>query len=183
MAEFEKSYSRAQANQPILSSAWNQNIEATRDRFRKHNHTGKGEDDENGPKITLDGLADTIRDTITAAGGYEARIAELKNKVEALTIQVAAITVSEAPIINGFDPQPADTRNPVVIQGENFDTTMENNVVLFYNGKAIEAVGDVTAATGSELTVKVPTGAKPGRVIVIVNGKVAISTLSMVIAS
>jgi hypothetical protein len=178
--EKKMDYKTATPNTPILSSAWNDNIIATKERIQNHNHTGG----EFGEKITLDGLVDTIKDTITAAGGYETRIADLEAQVAALTSQVAAITVSEAPAITGFlYTPPVSTGNPVIIQGENFDaTTKENNIVMFFNGKAIEAVGVVTAATVSELTVTVPTGAKSGRVIVIVNGKVAISTSSIVIA-
>jgi hypothetical protein len=180
MATFTNNYETATANTPILSSAWNDNIEATKERFQKHDHN---DEVDSGPQIGRSGLKAEVTDVLDSAAGYEARITELETQVADLTAQVAAITVSEAPVITGFDyTPPANTGNPVVIQGENFDTTMENNVVMFFNGMAIETVGDVTAAAESELTVTVPSGAQTGRVIVIVNGKVAISEDSIVIA-
>lgn len=186
MATFTKNFVEATPNTPILSSAWNENIGAAQERLQNHDHTEVG---DNGPKIGISGLAG---DVMAKFDEMQNSINTLTAKIEALEAQLAAVVVSPTPIITGFhyimlmstreDKPFVRPGSPVEIEGENFDTTTENNVVLFYDGKSILLEGTVTKAEMSKLKVTVPQKAKTGKVIVIVNGKTAISTSSMVIA-
>lgn len=60
----------------------------------------------------------------------------------------------QAPTITGFTPASGPVGTSVTITGTNFNTTPDNNVVLFGATKAT-----VTAATATQLTVSVPAGA------------------------
>jgi hypothetical protein len=119
MANFETPYSSAQANQPILSSAWNQNIDATKERFRKHDHTGKDETDENGPRITRDGLAPDIFKELASikhkhSGDDEEKIGKegLDETVNTLLDKIAALETTVTNLqnrIGGLLVQPTIT--------------------------------------------------------------------------
>lgn len=84
-------------------------------------------------------------------------------------IAIDAITVGDigTPAIVGFSPGVAFAGfTSVIINGTNFDTTPANNTVSF-NGVA----GTVSAATATQLTVKVPATATSSRITVVTGGK------------
>jgi gliding motility-associated-like protein len=79
------------------------------------------------------------------------------------------ITIAQ-PVINGFTPATASAGATVTISGTNFNTTPNNNTVLFGAAKAI-----VLSASTNMLAVKVPVGATFGRITVTSNGFTAFS--------
>jgi gliding motility-associated-like protein len=79
------------------------------------------------------------------------------------------ITIAQ-PVINGFTPATASAGATVTISGNNFNTTPNNNTVLFGAAKAI-----VLSASTNMLSVKVPVGATFGRITVTSNGFTAFS--------
>ena len=74
------------------------------------------------------------------------------------------------PTITSFTPTSGVVGSSVTITGTNFDTTPANNTVFFGATKAT-----VTAATTTQLTVTVPTGATFAPITVQVNNRTAIS--------
>jgi IPT/TIG domain/CARDB len=73
--------------------------------------------------------------------------------------------------ITDFSPTIGAASTTVIINGSNFSTQLENNIVKF-NGVAAQ----VTAATANKLTVKVPSGATTGKITVKVGSSTAISS-------
>ena len=82
------------------------------------------------------------------------------------------ITIAQ-PVINGFTPATASAGATVTISGNNFNTTPNNNTVLFGAAKAI-----VLSASTNMLAVKVPVGATFGRITVTSNGSRLFPTVS-----
>ncbi len=78
--------------------------------------------------------------------------------------------VTPSPSITSFTPTSGVVGATVIITGTNFSSTLANNAVSF-NG----IPGAVTAATTTQLTVTVPSGATTGVITVTVNSKTAIS--------
>ncbi len=64
------------------------------------------------------------------------------------------VIAAPPPTITSFTPSSGPIGTPVTITGTNFNTTLANNIVYFGATKAT-----VTAATATQLTVTVPTGA------------------------
>lgn len=58
---------------------------------------------------------------------------------------------SQVPVINSFSPSSGNTGTSVTINGDNFGTTVENNIVYFAGVKA-----QVTSATPNRLTILIP---------------------------
>ncbi len=75
-----------------------------------------------------------------------------------------------SPTITSFTPTSGVVGTTVIITGTNFSTTASANTVTF-NGIA----ATVTAATATQLTVTVPTGATTGKIVVTVNSVAATS--------
>ena len=71
-----------------------------------------------------------------------------------LMLGKAQVTFGQVPTITSFSPSSGLVGTSVTITGTNFNTTPANNVVIFGATKAT-----VTAATSTQLTVTVPTGA------------------------
>jgi len=80
-------------------------------------------------------------------------------------------TTAVAPTITSFTPTNGTAGTTVTITGTNFSTTAANNTVAF-NGTA----STVSAATATQLTVAVPTGATTGKITVKVGDYTATST-------
>jgi gliding motility-associated-like protein len=74
------------------------------------------------------------------------------------------------PTITSFSPVSGPIGTSVTITGTNFSTTLVNNIVYFGATRAT-----VTAATSTQLTVSVPTGATYQSISVLVNGLTAFS--------
>ena len=83
-----------------------------------------------------------------------------------------------APKVTGFSPASGAVGTTVTVQGLGFDSTPANNQVSF-NGIATT----VTAATTTQLTVSVPSGANTGPIQVIVNGQAGRSDASFVVTT
>ena len=83
------------------------------------------------------------------------------------TVSVLRNTISPPvpPVITSFAPTSGPIGTTVTITGTNFSTTAANNIVWF---GAVQAT--VTAATATQLTVNVPTGATYQPITVTVNG-------------
>ncbi|MFM7852441.1 MAG: IPT/TIG domain-containing protein, partial [Flammeovirgaceae bacterium] len=79
--------------------------------------------------------------------------------------------VAQVPTITSFTPTSGPIGTTVTITGTNFSTTATSNIVYFGATKAT-----VTAATASQLTVTVPTGASYQPITVITNGLTATSS-------
>jgi len=107
MATFTKNYVEANANTPILSSAWNENVYSSQERFQKHDHTQVG---DSGPKIGLGGLSTEVTDILTSAEGYEARIADLESQIAAL----------RGPAVISLSANTGSAGNNIIIRGINF---------------------------------------------------------------
>jgi protocatechuate 3,4-dioxygenase beta subunit len=73
--------------------------------------------------------------------------------------------------ITSFTPESAIVGSTVIITGLNFSTTLSANAVTF-NG----VTATVIAATSSQLTVTVPTGATTGKIVVTSNNQTATSS-------
>ena len=86
-------------------------------------------------------------------------------------------TVS-APTVTGFTPTSGTVGASVVITGTNFSTTAADNAVKF-NGTA----ATVTAASATQLTTTVPTGATTGNITVRVDNQTATSASSFTVST
>ncbi len=75
-----------------------------------------------------------------------------------------------APSIIAFSPTSGPVASTVTLNGVNFSSTPANNDVKFNGAKA-----EVTASTGSSITVKVPAAATSGIITVTVGGQSAVS--------
>lgn len=85
-------------------------------------------------------------------------------------------TVEFPPVISSINPLSGMAEDEIIISGSNFSTTGSQNIVKF-NGTTTT----VTAASATQLTVTVPSGATTGTVTVEVNGKTAIGPVFSVI--
>lgn len=83
----------------------------------------------------------------------------------------AVTSASGAPTITSFSPTNGLPATVVTITGTNFKTSVTSNKVLFN-----DTVAELTAATATTLTVKVPTGASAGHIRVITPNGSATST-------
>ncbi len=86
------------------------------------------------------------------------------------------VSTDTIPHITSFSPISGTVGTAVTITGTNFSTTAANNIVMF-NGVAAA----ITAATSTQLTVAVPTGASTGTITVTVGNSTATSTGSFTI--
>ena len=94
----------------------------------------------------------------------------LRNLVLAAFSALLVNFASAQPVITSFSPQAGVVGSTVTITGTGFNTTPANNVVIFGATRAT-----VTAATNTQLTVTVPTGATYQPIMVLVNGLMAYS--------
>lgn len=67
------------------------------------------------------------------------------------------------PVINSFDPNTGDIGQAIVIKGQNFSTTPEDNLVEFTGNNDTKIRADVSIASATSLTVTVPQGALPAK--------------------
>jgi hypothetical protein len=176
MATFTNNYETATADTPILSSAWNANIDATKERFEKHDHSGIG---ESGLQITLDGLADDVKnefagkaqfDTHNHSGGesgpqigragLDSEVDGLLNKIAALETQVAELS---KPAIISLSTDTAPVGATIFIKGINFvapvtvtfgavnipvaDIELQTNTTIKVNSVPAGGDGNVTVET------------------------------------
>ncbi len=86
--------------------------------------------------------------------------------------------VTPSPSITSFTPASGVVGATVVITGTNFSSTLSNNIVSF-NGTA----ANVTAATATQLTVTVPSGATSGTITVTVNSNTATSASAFIVTT
>ncbi len=140
MATFTKNYVEATPNTPILSSAWNENIDAGKQRFQGHEHNG---DVDNGPQIGLSGLQTEVTDILTSAAGYEARIAELEARIAEL----------RGPAVISLSTDTASVGSNVFIKGINFVAPL---TVTF--GTVPVPGGNMQLQSNTTIRVSVPAG-------------------------
>src|SRR4029079_1319967 len=74
------------------------------------------------------------------------------------------------PVINSFSPVSGTIGTVVTIEGANFNSTPQNNIVYFGGVKA-----NITSATSNRLIVTVPAGANYQSISVATGGKIAYS--------
>ncbi len=82
------------------------------------------------------------------------------------------------PTISGFYPESGSAGATISINGTNFSTTISNNTVLFNGVAAV-----VTAATTTQLTVIVPSGATTGIISVTVGSTTVTSTTTFTVVN
>ena len=83
---------------------------------------------------------------------------------------------AQVPTITSFSPQSGPIGTSVTITGTNFDSALANNIVYFGATKAT-----VTAATTTQLTVTVPSGATYQPITVTANGLTAYSSAPFIV--
>lgn len=186
MATFTNNYETATANTPILSSAWNANIDATKERFEKHDHSGIGE--ESGLQIGPNGLNDDVRnefagkaqfDTHNHSGGdngpqigtagLDSEVNDLLDKIAALETDVTNLqndisALQVQPTITGIE----DTGgNPIT--GGNMGDTIKILGTNFYSPLTVRFKSIVVpeanveiAADHSSITVRIPLNVDSG---------------------
>ena len=84
----------------------------------------------------------------------------------------------DPPVISGFSPVRGAPGTSVKITGQNFSEVLTDNQVKFGGSAATTP----TEATASSLTVKVPSGARTGRIFVIVGGQTGSSTINFTVS-
>jgi hypothetical protein len=140
MATFTKDYKEATANTPILSSAWNDNIYATQERFQYHDHAEGG---DNGPQIGRSGLKAEVTDVLDSVAEYEGKIADLETQVTELS----------KPAIISLSANTAAVGTTIFIKGINF---VDPVTVTF--GTVSVPNGDIELQTNTTIKAKVPAG-------------------------
>lgn len=120
----------------------------------------------NGTAATVSASSDTQLTVTVPSGATTGKItvSVSGNSVTSTSDFTVTTTTSAAPTITGFSPTSGAVGVTVTITGTNFSTTVANNTVTF-NGVA----ATVTAATATQLTVTVPTGATTGKIAVSVS--------------
>jgi hypothetical protein len=109
---------------------------------------------------------------VVPMGGVSGKITVIVNGKTATSSQDFKMMDSvSTPAINSFSPTEAVAGMEVIITGDNFNTTVANNIVKFSGIAA-----SVKSATATQLTVVVPAGATPGRITVSVKGKTGMSS-------
>ncbi len=98
-------------------------------------------------------------------------------KIILLALLVTGISVyAQVPAINSFSPVSGAVGTVITIEGSNFSSTAENNVVYFGSAKAV-----ISNATSSTLTVIVPFGATFEPISVATNNLVAYSAKPFIV--
>jgi len=120
----------------------------------------------NGTAATVTAASATQLTVTVPTGATTGKIVVTVNSVTATSSSDFTVTTatSSNPTITSFTPTSGVVGTTVTITGTNFSTTAASNTVTF-NGTA----ATVTAATATQLTVTVPTGATTGKIAVSVN--------------
>lgn len=182
MATFAKTYIEAAPNTPILSSAWNENIDATKERFETHDHSGSG---ESGQQIRLNGLADEVKnefarkehfDTHNHSGGEKGlQIGKegLDSVVNSLLDQVAELG---KPAVISLSVNTGSVGANIIIKGINFVAPVK----VFFGSVEVPNT-DVGLLSNTTISAKVPSGGE-GNVTVETNFGAAASVEEFVLA-
>jgi len=96
--------------------------------------------------------------------------------ISSLMLLSSFYAIAQVPTITSFSPMSGPIGTSVTITGTNFDTTPANNIVFFGATQAT-----VSAASATELTVTVPTGATYMPITVLVSGLMAYSLATFVV--
>lgn len=120
----------------------------------------------NGTQATVSAATET---QLTVAVPSSATTGKIAVKVNSLTATsssdfTVSTSTSTQPTITGFTPTSGTEGTTVTITGTDFSPTAANNTVMFNGTPAT-----VSAATPTQLTVAVPTGATTGKITVSVN--------------
>ncbi len=126
--------------------------------------------------VTFNGTAATITEAtatqITTTAPTGATTGKIAITVNSKTVISATdFTVDFPPSITSFTPTSGAVGATVTITGANFSTVVSENIVKFNNTAAT-----VTAATATQITTTVPTGATTGKITVQVGTQTATST-------
>ncbi|MGD2088510.1 MAG: hypothetical protein PVH61_20200 [Candidatus Aminicenantes bacterium] len=140
MATFTKNYVEATPNTPILSSAWNENVYSTQERFQHHEHDGSG---ENGPQIGLSGLKTEVTDILTSSAGYEARITDLEAQIAEL----------RKPAVISLSANTGSVGANIIIRGINFVAPVR----VFFGSVEVPG-GEAELMTNTTIRASVQTG-------------------------
>jgi len=128
---------------------------------------------------TATGATDFTSDTYSNLGAGDYTLVATNNdtgcKSTPVTFTLADLCVP-VPTITSFSPSSGPVGTSVTITGTNFDATPANNIVFFGATQAT-----VTAATTTDLTVTVPTGATYQPITVLTNGLLAFSDAPFVV--
>lgn len=135
--------------------------------------------------LTAASFAAPFNTTVTAPRGITTGDLNLDGKPEIILTRAAgflvvyenSISSFSPPTITSFTPASGAVGTTVVITGTNFSTTLANNIVYFGATQAT-----VTAATSTQLTVTVPTGATFKPITVSVNGLIAYASKPFIVS-
>lgn len=135
--------------------------------------------------LTAASFAAPFNTTVTAPRGITTGDLNLDGKPEIILTRAAGILVVyensissfSPPTITSFTPASGAVGTTVIITGTNFSTTLANNIVYFGATQAT-----VTAATSTQLTVTVPTGASFKPITVSVNGLTAYASKPFIVS-
>lgn len=130
----------------------------------------------NGTAATVSAATST---QLTVTVPAEATTGKITVKVGEGTATSASDFVVPSPTITGFSPDVATEGITVTITGANFSTASPDNNIVTFNG--VQA--SVTAATATELTVTVPTGASTGKIEVTVGSNSVMSSTNFELCS
>ncbi|MEP1096196.1 MAG: IPT/TIG domain-containing protein [Cyclobacteriaceae bacterium] len=113
-------------------------------------------------------IKSAAKNTLTAIVPADATTGKIIITVDDLAVVSSfdfIITQSEAPTVDSFEPQKGRPGDVVLITGENYSETLEENKVMFNDVAAI-----ITEVTKTSITVSVPDEATTGKLMVEVNG-------------
>jgi len=126
----------------------------------------------NGTAATVS-AATTTHLTVAVPTGATTGTITVKVGTQTATSSSSFTVTTPVPTITGFSPASGPVGSTVAINGTNFSTTPSSNTVKFHNTTA-----SVSAATTTQLTVTVPSGATTGTITVKVGTQTATSSSS-----
>jgi hypothetical protein len=138
----------------------------------------------NGVTLTVFSATNTALSVLIPAGLTSGKLKVSVNDEE-VTSTDSFTVIDTTPVITGFSPTSAndDVTTTVMISGINFSKIVSENVVTL-NG-AVLIVPTITFNTASEMTLMalIPPGNTTGQLVVVVNGKTAVSTDNFTVIS
>lgn len=152
MATFTKNYVEATPNTPILSSAWNENVYSSQERFQKHDHTEVG---DNGPKIGRAGLDTEVTDLLDQIAALETTVTNLQNSIGGILEQPIIDRITDTSDANIMGGNIGDT---IKIHGSNFYSPL----TVRFKSIVVPEPQVVVAPDHNSITVTIPSNVDTG---------------------